>query len=89
MKTILLGTVLLSAPGLLYTGAAHACEDAELERTNRIYEHMVFVSGTCNQSGTVEDSKRCLEEEWGYTVQKMSTLPESCREMLRKFEPQE
>lgn len=78
-----------AVPLLLASGSSHACEDADLEQTTRLYEHMEFVSRTCNESGTVDDSLRCLEEEWGYTVQKMNKLPESCREMLREFEPVE
>lgn len=88
LKPALIKMILLSAPGMLYAGAAHACEGAELEQTDRLREHMEFVSRTCNESGTVEDSTRCLQEEWGYTVQKMSGLPESCRDMLSEFEPQ-
>lgn len=88
-KIIVQILVLAAVPLLLASRSSRACEGTDLDQTNRLYEHMEFVSRTCNESGTVDDSLRCLEEEWGYTLQKMDKLPESCREMLREFEPVE
>jgi hypothetical protein len=69
------------------TGTARACEGADLERTNQLSEHMIFVNRTCNEAGTVQDSINCLDEEYEYMVQHMSKLPLSCQEMLKDFEP--
>lgn len=88
-KKILAGKLILAmVPVLLPAGASHACEGADLEQTNQMYQHMEFVSRTCNESGSVADSMQCLEEEWGYMSGKMSKLPPSCREMLKEFDPQ-
>ena len=88
LQTISFRTIFLATPFLLCAGAGHACEGNDLEITNRMYQHMVFVTQTCNEAGSVQDSLACLEQEWGYTMQHMSKLPESCQEMLEEFDPQ-
>lgn len=80
--------VLASVPFLLLAASAtSACEGPDLELTNQLYEHMNFVNQTCNEAGSVMDSMNCLKEEWGYTVQKMSGLPEDCQDRLKEFDP--
>jgi hypothetical protein len=88
MKQIAAASLILSAASfLLFTSSAgYACEGGNLELTNQLYEHMAFVNQTCNEAGSVEDSMNCLREEWGYTVQKMSGLPEDCQDMLKEFD---
>lgn len=86
VKSIPAGILVLAA---LSAGTGHACEGADLEEANRLYQHMEFVNQTCNEAGSVQDSMNCLQEEWGYTVQKLRKLPESCQEMLKEFEPRE
>jgi hypothetical protein len=88
IKKIFAGILVATASSLPPGTACHACEGADLEQANRLYEHMEFVNRTCNESGTVQDSLNCLQEEWGYTVQKLDKLPESCRAILSGFESQ-
>jgi hypothetical protein len=87
MQPIAIKNLILAAAWLFVSTASFACEGEDLERTNRMAEHMQFVQQTCNESGTVQDSMNCLREEWGYTVQKMADLPHVCQDMLREFEP--
>lgn len=89
MKKRAVAILVLPAVSLLLSARASlACEGPDLDETNRLYQHMEFVGRTCNEAGSVQDSVNCLQEEWGYTAQKMSKLPESCREMLKEFEPE-
>jgi hypothetical protein len=82
--------ILTVASGLLLCSTASRadCEGADLEKANQEYEHMNFVNQNCNATGSVQDSMNCMREEWGYTSQRMSALPQECQDMLKEFEPE-